>query len=122
MKHTDAQLLEIAIEVAKKNPIVALPKMAAILRVYEPHYYLYGYNQLKSHPLQAKFGRNDRAIYLHAEIDAIVKATRLGYWLEDATMYIARVLKDGTPALAKPCEGCQRALMHFGIKDVIWTE
>jgi hypothetical protein len=32
-----------------------------------------GVNQLKSHPLQAKFGSNTDAIFLHAEIDQIRK-------------------------------------------------
>lgn len=78
-----------------------------------------GINQRKSHPLQAKFSNHPESIYLHAEIAALVDARSEN--LTGATMYVARVLKDGTPALAKPCKGCQKALISFGLKDVIWT-
>ena len=82
-----------------------------------------GYNQRKTHPLAKKFGKNSEAIYLHAEVDAIINAVRV--WgiaaLRGSTLKVARVLKNGTPALAKPCEGCQRAIIAFEIGEVEWT-
>lgn len=82
-----------------------------------------GVNQLKSHPLQAKFGHNEEAIFLHAEIDAIRNALKRvnSLALQRATLYVARS-KNGRMRLSKPCSGCQKAIIHFNISNVIWTE
>ena len=71
------------------------------------------------------FGRNRYSIYPHAEINAILNAKRRGFedW-HNATLWIARVIiKNGQfqYALARPCEGCWRAIEHYGIKTVIWS-
>lgn len=93
--------------IEKKNTIVA-----------------YGFNSGKSHPLQARFGDNPHKIFLHAEMDAIKNALKYGYKddLEGSTVYVARVLKNGEPALAKPCKGCMTALKFFGVKEVYWSD
>jgi deoxycytidylate deaminase len=81
-----------------------------------------GVNQLKTHPLQRRFGANQESIYLHAEIDAIRNALKKisPLDIERATLYIAHV-RNGRPKISKPCKGCARAIIHFGIKDVYWT-
>ena len=81
-----------------------------------------GVNQMKSHPLQAKFGRKD-AIYIHAEIDAIRNALRRVSVdeLQDAVLYVVRS-KRSKPRMSRPCDGCMRAIVHFGIQTVYWTE
>jgi deoxycytidylate deaminase len=56
---------------------------------------------------------------LHAEV-AAVKAARNAD-LNGATIYVARVLKDGSPAMSKPCERCQAFLKSCGIKKVYYT-
>lgn len=112
--------LEEAIDVAKSNDIRHLPRLGAVLVTRDGHVH-YGQNKYKTHPLQARFGRNEDSIYLHAEVDAIVQAMRLGSPTDGASLYVARVLRDGTVALAKPCIGCQRALIHFDIANVEWT-
>lgn len=114
-------MLDVAIEHAKSNPIRKLPKMAAVLEVSSGQYFV-GFNQRKTHPLQAKFGRTEHHIHLHAEIDALRWALKAGEKVEGSSLYVARVYKNGNVGLAKPCEGCQDALMHFGIKNVEWTE
>jgi deoxycytidylate deaminase len=87
-----------------------------------------GINRMKSDPLQARFGKNKEAIYLHAEIHAIKNALREVSVddLKDCVLYICRVKKPESNkpyewALAKPCEGCSRAIVEFGIKKVIYT-
>jgi len=102
------------------NPIEKLPRMAAVLFTKDGRQWN-GFNRYKTHPLQKKFGRNSESIYLHAEIDAICQAVK-HTTIEGASLYIARVLKNGEPALAKPCVGCERAIVHFGIRYVEWTE
>lgn len=81
-----------------------------------------GVNQRKSHPLQAKFGKNADSVYLHAEIAAIVNALRVvsPKDLESAILYVAKYSPTGK-VLSKPCKGCQKAIGYFGFKDVYWT-
>ena len=90
----------------------------------------YGFNSRKTHPLQYKYSKNDNAICIHAEIDAIKNALRSVSVenLSSATMYIARA-KSPAPrkpktlrGLAKPCDGCARAISAFNIRNVYWTE
>ena len=62
-----------------------------------------GVNSYKSHPLQRKYSRNPQAIYMHAEIAAIVAALRglrEYHHLGHSTMYVARVGAGGEPRLA----------------------
>lgn len=51
----------------------------------------------------------------HAE-SRIVRKLDVG-----AVIYIARVLKDGNPALARPCKKCQNVLRAHGIKKAYFT-
>lgn len=78
----------------------------------------FGFNNYKTHPLQKQYARNPASLCLHAEIDAIA---RLGHQAKGADLYVARVLKNGTPAMAKPCQGCVRAIAAFGIRNVYYT-
>lgn len=74
----------------------------------------------KTHPLQAHFAKlvsKPNAIYLHAEIHAIVASG-------DSKIHrieVERFNKQGEPALAKPCKICQKAIEAFGIKKVQHT-
>lgn len=88
-----------------------------------------GVNSKKTHPLQARFRKNEHAIFLHAEIDAIKKA--LGQMNVDdfsrCDIYIARAKKltpidtEHSWGLSRPCPGCLRAIMQFGFKRIIYT-
>lgn len=112
--------LEKAIKLAKGNPVQGLPKMAAL--IYDGKRLVgAGINSRKTHPLQSKFSKHPEAICIHAEIAAIADCRRIED-LSGMTMFIARVGHDGEPKLAKPCSGCQKAIIAFNLKDVIWTE
>jgi deoxycytidylate deaminase len=82
-----------------------------------------GVNQMKSHPLQKRFGKNEDAIFLHAEMSALVNALKRVSveQLKKATLYVARS-RHGVIRMSKPCLGCQSAIIHFGIQNVFWTE
>lgn len=118
---TTNHYMMLAIAEAMTNDIYKLPKLGAVLITKNKSVY-FGRNRRKSHPLQAKFGNTPDSIYLHAEMDAIVNAIRDGADLRWASLYVARVLRTGGVALAKPCAGCQRAIVHFGIENVEWTQ
>lgn len=115
-------MIKTAIQAAKDNKVQRpLPKMACVLT--DGRNTVVGFNQRKSHPLQKRFNpHNPKAIYLHAEVDAIRQAVRLvGADLSGFKMYVARVHRDGAEACAKPCRGCQSAILAFGIRHVEWT-
>lgn len=107
------------------SPIKTARIAAAV--VYKSEIVSIGVNSYKSDPLQAKYSKNEHAIYLHAEIAAIKKALKRinKDELKKCTLYIVRrkhkngILCDG---LAKPCVGCQRAIDTYGIPSVIYTK
>lgn len=80
-----------------------------------------GYNQYKSHPLQKKFGRNSDSVYLHAEISAVANALRR--YDEDElskfSLYILKLDNQDEIGNSAPCVGCQRAIAHYGIQEVV---
>lgn len=75
---------------------------------------------VRTHPLQAhycrKSGGHPSAVYLHAELHALIKARQPVHRL-----VVLRYNKDGTPALAKPCAACQLAIKDFKVKYVEHT-
>ena len=86
---------------------------------------------MRSHPIQKKYGKNDEAIYLHAEINAIVNS--LNHVDKDdlrkADLYVYRVKKDisnpkhhkWVDGMSCPCEGCMSAIDAFKIKRVVYS-
>lgn len=107
---------------------VAQARIAACL-VYQNQIISVGINQRKSHPFQKQFGKNSNAIFLHAETDCIKNALR-EYTIDHiakCSLYVCRVKhcqknKDKFVfGLAKPCEGCTRAIVNFGISKVCYS-
>jgi deoxycytidylate deaminase len=88
-----------------------------------------GYCSKRTHPFQKRFAKNPDAIYLHAETNAIRNS--LNHMppgdLQQATLYINRQKhpphdnKAWVDGLAKPCAGCERAIIEFGLKRVVYT-
>lgn len=91
-----------------------------------------GWNQRKTSPFQAQFGKNQEAIYLHAELHAIKSALRT--WSEadliraKTTLFICRAKRTHRAGpfirgLAKPCSGCMGALGKdwYKIKTVVYS-
>lgn len=82
-----------------------------------------GTSKKKTHPLQEKFKSRKERVYLHAEIDAIVKCINLHGTeiLKDCEMHVLRVTGGGNIGFSKPCPGCQKAIDAFNIKKVYHT-
>lgn len=79
-------------------------------------------NYNKTHPYQACKAQQaglPQKIYLHAEIDAIIKALRSGVDLHKIS--IERYDKLGQPRDAMPCPVCQIAIREAGIKFIEYT-
>jgi len=73
----------------------------------------------RTHRLQAHYAKKSgrpAAIYLHAELAALLKARSQVY-----KMVVLRYNADGKPALAKPCPACQLALKDYGVKYIEHT-
>lgn len=82
-----------------------------------------GYNNYtKTHPLQAKYAKKvglEKKIFLHAEMDAVIKA---GSKIKTAHLIrIFRYNNSGEPRCAKPCPICQEMLKHTPIKFIEHT-
>jgi deoxycytidylate deaminase len=76
----------------------------------------------KTHPKQAELARaagREEAIYLHAEIAAIIKLR--DNQSKAHRIYVERYGKNCEPLLAKPCEICQLAIDMAGIDIVEYT-
>ena len=97
--------------------------------VYRNKIISYGTNQMKTHPYQYRYGKNDQCVYWHAETLAIYNADKKAYFdkFEKSFLYVARVKYNGSEknnfvsGLAKPCSGCMRCIKEYGIKGIIYT-
>lgn len=99
---------------SKRHQITALAydKKGKLLSVGRNSY-------VRTHPLQAHYGKRSgrpAAIYLHAELAALIKARGQVHRL-----VIMRYHNNGAPALAKPCPACQMAINDFNVKIVEHT-
>jgi tRNA(Arg) A34 adenosine deaminase TadA len=115
-------MLDTAIAVARANPVIGLPRMGAVIARRNKVISI-GLNSHKTDPLQLRYSRHPLSICKHAEIAAIKNALKAdrNVDLTKASIFIARVLKNGSTAMAQPCEGCQKALKAYGINRVFWT-
>ena len=110
-------LKELALSHAEQ---VRSSRHAAIIS-YKGNQVSWGVNRYKTHPIMLQYQRNEQAIFLHAEMDAIVKGMRERDSFEGCVMYILRLNKKGEVCCSKPCSGCEKALKAFGFKEVYWT-
>lgn len=110
------------------NPVSGNARLAACI-VFKKDIVSFGINEMKSHPFQAKYGKNKNSVYLHAETSAIKNAIKYITQdeLEKSTLYVCRVKfqdpnkKEMVFGLSKPCPGCFRCINTFGIRRVIYT-
>ena len=74
-----------------------------------------GHNSLKTHPRSPSFYK-----FLHAETHALIKSGRKE--LKGSDVYVARKLKNGNSALARPCIDCEKALLEAGVENIYFTD
>ena len=76
----------------------------------------------KTHPKQAHFARLagiERKTYLHAEIAAIIRASRT--FNRPYRIHVSRQNSKGEFRLARPCMVCQLAIREAGIKKISYS-
>ena len=89
----------------------------------------FGYNHKKSHPFQAKFCKNNHAVFFHAEVHAIKNALN-SVNVDDRSkcdLYIVRAKrnkenKKWLTGLSKPCSGCQKCIDLFDLNSVYYSK
>jgi len=125
-KHS--KYLNILSKIAFDLSPVKSARLAACV-VYKNDIVSFGTNIMKSHPFQARYGKNKDAVYLHAETSAIKNALKYINVdkLNRCTLYICRVKYEAADksnmifGTAKPCSGCFKCINTFDIKDVYFT-
>src|SRR5678816_4513466 len=73
-------------------------------------------NSLKTNP---RLCRHFIYPHFHAESSAIFSLGLDNCYGKD--LYVVRVKRDGSTAMAKPCTQCQRLIKDVGIKEVYYT-
>ena len=77
---------------------------------------------VKTHPQQARHARLvglPEKIFLHAEMDAIIRCRDLS---RAHRIVVTRVTRKGKYGNAKPCPVCQSAIKESGISIIEWSE
>ncbi len=103
-------------------------RLAAAI-VYRNRIISLGVNQMKSHPMQAKFCKHESAVFWHAENNSIFNAIKNGHQdlMHKCQLYVLRVKRNIANCdkfiwgSAKPCIGCEKAIKYYGIKTVHYT-
>ena len=72
-----------------------------------------GRNSYKTHPAAFRRGKT------HAEHSALIKAHK--HALDGSTLFVARITKAHTLAIAKPCNRCMELILAKGIRDIVYS-
>ncbi len=110
---------------ARDKDRISRARIASAL-IYKGSVISFGFNQDKTHPLQQKYSKNVHAVHLHSEIDSIknsFKAVDLDI-LSKCTLIVCRakfINNQWQLGMAKPCEGCNRAIHAFNIRKTYYS-
>jgi deoxycytidylate deaminase len=77
-----------------------------------------GYNKYRNHPNIIPEGKHKEQCSQHAEAVAIKEA---GQHARGATIFVARINRQGGDLLSKPCNLCQELIDRTGVKTVVYT-
>jgi deoxycytidylate deaminase len=96
--------------------------------VYKSHILSVGYNTNKTHPIQREYNKyrnfnnpSNVRHKLHAEIIALWRIRNLDIDFSKIEIYTYRENKDGSKALAAPCQACRNYIKDMGIKNIYFT-
>lgn len=119
-----------AFRLAQFGPEAGNARVCALL-VLNNSFMASGFNSTVTDPMQARFAKHPEAIYRHAEISCLKHALNQVMLpsgaIAQCTLYIARAKYtdetkvEFTQGLARPCEGCMRAINFWKVKQTIYT-
>lgn len=125
MKKNDLRYFELA-KNASKFSTYKRYHIGAVL-VYKNKIISVGFNIDKENPLQKEYnklrGLDTDSIKnsLHAEMMCILRAKKMEIDFSKCSIYVFREYRNGTIAVAKPCNACMQAIKDIGIRDVYYT-
>ena len=116
------QVRDVLYQVALEGTCIRGSKHACAI-TYKNRIIAIGVNKLKTHPIMLIYGKNKNAIFLHAEMDAIVKVINSHGpdILKSCALHVMRLPQGNVLGGSKPCVGCQRALDAFMLKEVYYS-
>lgn len=125
MKHTE--IFDILKPIACNLTDRRFRHVAAI--VHRNKIIAFGHSHKKSHPFQLKYGKNEEAIYWHAETNVIFNALKIvdTATLKRCRLYVCRIKCEDHDhrslmfGLSKPCDGCQECIDEYQIPTLIYT-
>ena len=84
-----------------------------------------GFNSKKTHPIQKRL--NDLKPFLHAEVEALLRASKGLSNFDKCCLVVVRTKKTGpfgadVPGCSKPCPGCEKYIRLSGIKKVYYLD
>jgi deoxycytidylate deaminase len=84
-----------------------------------------GANLCTSHPMQYRYNTQTNRLApahaLHAEMNAILQASKSSTDLTGAVIYVSRLDRRGLPAMCRPCKACRKAILDAGIVEMYYT-
>lgn len=88
----------------------------------------FGFPRRKSHPLQKSLSNNENKLYLHAEVDCLLRGMKKvpKEQRADLSLYLHRskIIPGETKwsnGLCKPCESCNKLIKVFNIRKVLFS-
>jgi len=107
------QLIDYLDSIASKSDLHYLKMAAIVIKNRKPVYGLFGYNYHIT-PGRSKYS-------IHAEEDLLIRAAKMGYKMQGATVVIYRSNYHGL-AISKPCKQCEHKLRKAGVRNVIYFQ
>lgn len=87
-----------------------------------------GYNITKTHPIQKSYNKERGYVQdkknegqVHAEMMCLINTRYLDVDWSKVSIYVYREHKDNSPAMAKPCPACRKALLERGITQIYYS-
>lgn len=101
-------------------------KVGAIIVTKDRDFISAGFNGLPRKLKDTEERINNRELKLllsvHAEINSVLAAAKLGIKINDCTMYLAAINKDGTIWGSAPCTRCLVEILQTGISKIVTYE
>lgn len=117
-----SRIIKILEPIARDIIPVANAKIASAM-IYKRKIIAFGCCCRKTHPFQAKYGRNNLSIYFHSETMCIYNTLKV-LSIEDmkqCILFSIRLKANGSFGMAKPCAGCESCINMFKLKDALYS-
>ena len=99
--------------VGKNNNV----RIGAIL-INKKHVISFGTNSYDTHTVMTRFHRFP---FTHAEARAVIRVGVYPWSCKELTIFIARIKKDNSLGMSRPCSGCMQLLRYVCVKRIIYT-